>query len=102
MKIKKHLVAATLAVGLAGSATAMAPVGDSMNAQIGFTVAYYAANNNQAAQAFGQGALGTAGGLAGAYLGKKAGVWLGAKVGASIGAAFGPGGAILGAGVGAL
>ena len=106
MEIKKHLVAATLAVGLAASATAMAPAGDSMKAQAGFAVAYYALNNNPAAQAFGQGAAGTAGGLAGAYVGKKIGkraaAWMGARIGASVGAAFGPGGAILGAGLGAL
>ena len=106
MKIKKHLVAVTLAVGLAGSATAMGPTGDSMNAQAGFAIAYYTLNNNPAAQAFGQGSVGTAGGLAGAYVGKKIGTraaaWMGARIGASVGAAFGPGGAILGAGLGAL
>lgn len=106
MRIKKHLVAATLAVGLAGSAAAMAPSGNPMKAQAGFAVAYYALNNNPAAQAFGQGSMATAGGLAGAYVGKKVGTraaaWMGARIGASLGAAFGPGGAILGAGLGAL
>ena len=106
MKIKKHLVAATLAVGLVGSATAMGSADNSLNAQAGFAVAYYALNNNPAAQAFGQGSMGTAGGLAGAYVGKKIGTraaaWMGARIGASIGAAFGPGGAIVGAGLGAL
>ena len=105
MKVKKHLVAATLAVGLAGSAGAIAPAGEPLNAQAGFAIAYYTLNNNPA-QAFGQGSMGTAGGLAGAYVGKKVGTraatWLGARIGASVGAAFGPGGAILGAGLGAL
>ena len=102
MKVKKQLVAATLAVGLAGSAGAVGPVDDSMNAQAGFAIAYYAFNNNPATQAFAQGAAGAAGGIAGAAAGRRAGAWLGARVGASVGAMFGPGGAILGAGIGAL
>ena len=83
----------------------MAPAGDSMNAQAGFAIAYYALNDNPAAQAFGQGSMGRRR-LAGAYVGKKIGTraaaWMGARIGASVGAAFGPGGAILGAGLGAL
>lgn len=106
MKVKKHLVAATLAVGLAGSATAMGAAGNSLNAQAGFAVAYYTLNNNPAAQAFGQGAAAAAGGMIGATVGKKLGkraaAMLGARIGATVGAAFGPGGAILGAGLGAL
>lgn len=106
MKIKKHLVAATLAVGLVGSAGAVAPVGDSMEPQAGYLVVAYAANNNSAGQAFAQGAAGAAGGLLGATVGKKLGkraaAMLGARIGATVGAAFGPAGAVLGAGFGAL
>ena len=106
MKIKKHLVAATLAVGLVGSAGAMAPSDESMKAQVGYMVVAYAFNNSSPGQAFAQGAGSAAGSLLGATIGKQAGKRLGAQVGArfgaAVGAAFGPAGLILGAGVGAL
>ena len=106
MKIKKHLVAATLAVGLVGSTGATVPVGDSMNAQIGYTVAYYALNNSGLAQAGSQGGGGALGGLFGMYvgnkIGKRAATLIGARVGAAVGAAAGPAGAVVGAVVGAM
>ena len=52
----RKLAAATLAVGLAGSATAYAPAGNSVNAQAGYMAVYYLADSNSAAQAIGQGA----------------------------------------------
>ena len=106
MKIKKHLVAATLAVGLVGSATAMAPPSDSMKAQIGYVIAQYAFNNNGLAQAGSQAGVGAAGGLFGLYVGRKIGkraaTFVGARVGATIGAAAGPAGAVIGAVAGAM
>lgn len=99
MKIKKHLVAATLAVGLVGSAGAMGPSDDSVNAQAGYLVVKYAFNNNPAGQSFAQGF----GGTLGAGLTGLAGAKIGAKFGAKVGAIFGGiGGMAIGAGVGAL
>lgn len=100
MKIKKHLVAATLAVGLTGSATAMAPSAASpAQAQAGWAIAKYAFNDHGAAHSFFQGSGATLGagavGIAGAKLGAK----FGAKVGLVVG---GLGGMAIGAGLGAL
>ena len=96
MKIKKHLVAATLAVGLAGSAGAMAPAGDSMSAQVGYVVVSHYANS-------GDSAAGTAVGSAfGAVVGKRVGMLVGARVGATVGSLFGPAGIVAGAAIGAL
>ena len=84
MKIKKCLVAATLSVGLACSAAALAPTADAApTARIGFIIAYAATRNAPApvsslVQAAATGAGGAAGGLAL--------VWAGAKIGGSFGA----------------
>ena len=101
MKIKKHLVAATLAVGLAGSAAAMAPVDTSPSAQAeaGWVIARYAFNDHGAAHAFFQGAGATAGGTLTAIAGAKVGAKFGAKIGLVVG---GVGGLAIGAGIGAL
>ena len=100
MKIKKCLVAATLSVGLACSAAALAPGADvSPTARIGFIVAYAATADTPApvstlVQAAATGGGGAAGGLALA--------WVGAKIGGSFGAFVGgPIGIIAGAAVGA-
>ena len=73
MKIKKHLVAATLAVGLVGSAGAYAPAGGSTHAQVGYVVAYHFLNNSGIGQAAAQGGGAGAGGLFGMWAGKKIG-----------------------------
>lgn len=101
MKIKKHLVAATLAVGLAGSATAMGSAGASPSAQAeaGWAIARYAFNNHGAAHAFFQGSGATLGAGAAGIAGAKIGAKVGAKIGAVVG---GLGGLAIGAGLGAL
>lgn len=102
MKIKKHLVAATLAVGLVGSAGAMGQADEPANAQIGYYIAKTAFNNSPVAQAASQGGGAAAGGLLGGLIGTKVGVVLGAKYGAAIGAACGPVGVVVGAVAGAV
>ena len=102
MKIKKHLVAATLAVGLAGSATAMSPGEHNLpTAKIGYIVAYKITEYTNSEVAKGATtAILTAAGAAG---GSRAAMWFGAKIGGSLGACFaGPVGAIAGAAGGAL
>ncbi|MCY3812968.1 MAG: hypothetical protein OXH15_14320 [Gammaproteobacteria bacterium] len=102
MKIKKHLVAATLAVGLVGSATAIGTTDGPANALIGYDVAKAAFNNHPAAQAGSQGGGAAVGGLLGGLIGTKIGVAVGAKYGAAIGAACGPIGVVVGAVAGAV
>ena len=102
MKIKKHLVAATLAVGLAGSATAMAPADGPRNAQIGYYVAKAALNNSPVGQAASQAGGAAVGGLLGGLIGTKIGVAVGAKYGAAVGSVCGPIGVVAGAVVGAV
>jgi len=99
MKIKKHVAAATLAVGLVGSATAGASLPASSEAQAGWAIARYAFNDHGAAHAFFQGAGATAGGSLTAIAGAKLGAKLGAKIGLIVG---GVGGLAIGAGLGAL
>ncbi len=101
MKIKKCLVAATLSVGLACSAAALAPAADvSPTARIGFVVAYKLTENtprpvNRMVQAAATGA--------GAAAGSLATIWAGAKIGGSFGAFVGgPVGIIAGAACGAF
>ena len=102
MKIKKHLVAATLAVGLVGSAGAIAPTEGSANAYVGYYIAQAALNNSPVGQAAAQGGGAAAGGLLGGLIGAKIGTAVGAKYGAAIGAAFGPIGVVVGAVAGAV
>lgn len=102
MKIKKHLVAATLAVGLVGSATAMGPADGAANAQIGYYIAKTAFNNSPVGQAASQAGGAAVGGLLGGVIGTKVGVAVGAKYGAAIGSIFGPVGVVLGAVAGAV
>ncbi len=101
MKIKKDLVAATLAVGLVGSAGAMAPptVSSSAHAQAGWAIARYAFNDHGAAHAFFQGSGATLGAGAAGIAGAKLGAKVGAKIGLVVG---GLGGMAIGAGLGAL
>ena len=96
MKIKKHLVAATLAVGLAGSATAMGPANGAAQAQAGYVVAkLFLKAEDGPLQVASQAGFGAAGGL----LGSK----IGAKIGATIGSAVaGPVGFVAGCVLGAL
>ena len=103
MKMKKHLVAAALAVGLTGSAAAMSTtLGGPSNAQAGYLLVKYAFDNSPVGQALAQGAGAGAGGLIGLAIGKRVGVVAGAKLGAAIGTACGPIGTVVGAGLGAL
>lgn len=96
MRIKKHLVAATLAVGLVGSATAMAAGGSPPTAQTGYVVVKFAAKTTS-------GPLQVAAQAGGAALGAWGGAKIGAKIGASLGVTFGgPGGMFVGAMIGAL
>ena len=97
MEIKKQLVAATLAVGLAGSGTAMAMPQQAEavpSAEIGF-IAAYAINKGsttplaRVGEAAATGAGGAAGGLAMAYVGGKIGGSFGALVGGPIGIVLG-------------
>ena len=102
MKIKKHLVAATVAVGLAGSAAAMSPV-DAVapGAEIGFILAYKATQNSD--DDFVKGAAAAVGTAAGGAAGGLAMVWAGAKIGGSFGAFVGgPFGIVVGTAGGAL
>ena len=97
MKIKKHLVAAALAVGLAGSATAMGPpADDAPHAQMGYVVAkHFLRATEGPAQVASQAAFGAAGGIVGTKVG--------AKIGAAIGVAVGgPVGFVTGVAIGAL
>ena len=102
MKIKKHLVAATLAVGLAGPATAMASVEQNLpTAKIGYIIAYKVTQN--VGNEFLKGAAAATLSGAGAAAGGLATVWVGTKIGTSFGAfVAGPVGAIAGAAGGAL
>lgn len=102
MKIKKHLLSVALAVGLTGSATAMATSHEiemAPSGQIGFILAYKASGGSskplaRLGEAASTGAGGAAGGLAMVYIGAKIGGSLGAFVG-------GPVGVIAGAATGA-
>ena len=101
MKIKKCLVAATLSVGLACSAAALAPTTDvSPTARIGFILVYQSTKdlNDPVKGMVRAGATG-----AGAAAGTLATIWAGTKIGGSFGAFVGgPTGAIAGAAAGAL
>ena len=101
MKIKKCLVAATLSVGLACSAAALAPAADaSPTARIGFIIAYKVTENkSDLAKGVGQAAATGGGGAAGGL----ALAWAGAKIGGSFGAFVGgPVGIVAGAAAGAV
>ena len=97
MKIKKQLVAATLAVGLAGSGTATAlshEVEIEPAAKIGFLAVYAATRNSSSpvarlGEAAATGAGGAAGGLAMTYIGAKIGGSFGALVGGPVGIVVG-------------
>ena len=102
MKIKKHLVAAMLAVGLAGAAGAMVPADREIHPQVGYYLAKYAFKNSPVAQAASQGGGAAAGGLLGALIGTKVGVLVAAKYGAAIGSVCGPAGVVVGAVAGAV
>ena len=102
MKIKKHLVAATVAVGLAGSGTAMAlshEVEIAPTAEIGFLAAYaFNRSSSTPAARLGEAMATGAGGAAGGLLMAK----IGAKIGGSLGALVGgPVGIVAGAAAGA-
>ena len=88
MKIKKHIVAAALSVGMVGSAGAVAP-SPSANAEAGYYLAKYAYDN-------------AAGETAAGVVVSQGAIAAGAMVGAMAGAALGPVGAFAGAVVGAL
>ena len=96
MKIKKHLVAATLALGLAGSAGAMTSGGGPATAQAGYVVVKFAAKTTT-------GPLQVAAQAGGASLAGLGGAKIGAKIGAAAGVTFGgPAGMVAGAMIGAL
>ena len=98
--MKKCLVAATLSVGLARSAAALAPTTDvSPTARIGFILVYQSTKdlNDPVKGMVRAGATGAA------AAGTLATIWAGTKIGGSFGAFVGrPAGAIAGAAAGAL
>ena len=102
MKIKKHLVAAMLAVGLAGAAGAMVPADPGIQPQVGYYIAKYTFSDHPVAQAASQGGGAATGGLLGGLIGAKIGVLVAAKYGAAVGSAFGPAGVVVGAVAGAV
>ena len=86
MKIKKHLVAATLAVGLVGSATAMEPANGAAQAQAGYVVAKLFLKAEDGPLQVGAQAVGGAlGGMAGAKIGAKIGAAIGSTLGGPVG-----------------
>ena len=93
MKIRKHLVAAALAVGMTSLATAAAPSGPDGRATPTANAGYYVAKidfkDHPLAHAVFQNLGSAAGGYAGMVIGAKFGAILGGPIGAVVGAGLG-------------
>ena len=104
MKIKKHVLAWGLVVGLAGVSGAATHDGSPLDAQIdaGYFIAKWSADKLGASET-AEGAIQAGSQAAGAVAGGAAAAWAGAKVGGKIGAVIGGvAGAIAGAAIGAV
>ena len=88
MKIKKHLVAAALAVGLAGSAGAMSAPGAATapTAEAAFILSWAITHNKSA---FTRGLTVTLATTGAGVLGGAGSAWAGAKIGGTFGAIVG-------------
>ena len=91
MKIKKHIVAAALAVGLVGSSGAVAP-NHSTGTEVGYYLAKYTYDASEKAQGISKGV----GMIVGTQVVGRTAAWAGARVGGTIGSFFGPVGAVVG------